>query len=248
MKTILMGFALGLAIMVATPAVGQSSQNRSSANWFNNGPDILPKGCSCSGGNPNGTSCSCSCSGSGCACVCSSSGGCRCGTFAPTEISLAAGTTVAAAAEKISSLGLLPPAVTVLAGDSEVLPSDINATTWQALARLSMLPGVRLGVALATPQSLAAREGSLGFASGGANAPTALREIQRLPLSQTISVCVHKDAGLPAVLDALSGATGYAFDVAGTPKAHFTLAAKGTLDEVISQLWVAVGASIAVAQ
>lgn len=246
MKTLLTAFALGLATLIALPAAGQTPQGSSLPNLTAEGPNILPKGCSCSGDG-----CSCSCTGAGCLCICGP-GGCDCGNegSAPLAVSLPAGATVSSAAETVSAGGPMAPHVVVLAGGDQVLPFDINTTSWQAIARLSMLPGVRLGVAAPNPKSLArkARQRMLGLPSSGAEPTSGVREIQRTPLSQTISLCVHQDAGLPAVLEGLSRYSGYAFDVSGTPAPHFTLTAKGTLDELVSQLSAAAGVNITILQ
>lgn len=149
-----------------------------------------------------------------------------------TTVSLAAGTTVNSAAETISATG---HRVVVLAGGDQVTPHEINIASWQALARLSMLPGVRLKAALPIPLTV------LGASEAK------MREISPMSLNESLSLCVHEEAGLPAVLDTLSRVTGYAFDVSGSPAATFTLTTKGTLEEVLAQLSSAAGVTITVA-
>lgn len=208
--------------------------------------------CSCNGTSASGQSCSCSCKGGCCTCICGDGIGCDCScTLAPT-VALPAGMSVDSAVAAISASVKLMPKIVILSGGDEVIPFALNTTPWQALARLASLTGVRLGVIPLSPQA-AARN----FVSSIPDGPPqvvpeqskpAMREIGRMPLTRTLSLCVHEDAGLPVVLDKLSRATGYAFDVVGSPNAHFTLTAKGTLDDVLSQLSSAAGVSVTIAQ
>lgn len=243
-----------LLLISAAPALAQTAQVAKS-----NAPSMsapLQKqssgDCSCSGSTGSGP-CSCSCKGGCCACVCSDGGGCTCDCiFAPT-VALPAGMTVNSAVAALSASTALMPKIVILSGSDEVLPFSINTTPWQALARLSGLTGVRLGVVEPSPQTAA--NNSLSSVLGvpaqaiGDRPQAAVREVQPTPLTRTLSLCVHENAGLPVVLDKLSRITGYAFDVVGTPAQHFTLTAKGTLTDVLSQLSTAAGGvTITIAQ
>ena len=175
--------------------------------------------------------------------MCGCDGGtCACGCILAAPVSLAAGTTVSASAQTIS--GAAGQLVVVLSGGDQVLASDIKTTAWQALARLSMLPGVRLGVAIPDAKSMT------GAIAGLPPDPSAIKngvhEIRALPPTHVVSLCVSEQAGLPAALDALSRLTGYAFDVSGSPAATFSVQAKGTVEEILAQLSSAAGVTITV--
>ncbi len=246
MKTWFGIITLAAALMITAHAATQSQKN--------NGPpkpnvkagaaaSAAAKDCSCSG-----SGCSCSCKGACCTCTCNDQGGCACGCVKVVTASLPAGTTVAAAAETLSTLVGQQAGgqqVVVLAGGDQIVSSDISTTPWQALARLNQLPGVRLGVVV--PDIKSAEQAIPGMTQSPSDVKKSLHEIHALPESEIMSLCVHEEAGLPAALDALSRMTGSAFDVSGSPAAKFTLTARGTLPEILVELSSAAGVSITVA-
>lgn len=239
MKFPLLVCSLGLAMLVTMPAAAQSGTNSRPANLTSKQATAASsadaKDCSCVG-----TGCHCSCTGKCCICTCD--GGCDCACTKAVTVFLPAGTTVNSAVQVISAAGIQ---VTIFAGGDQVLPSDISTTSWQALARLNMFPGVRMAVTM--PDTWIPALTISGLPPNELQAKNRVRELRAIPLTEVISLCVHEEAGLPAALERLSRLTGYAFDVSGTPTPGFTLTAKGTVEEVVSQLSSAAGVTITIA-
>lgn len=233
-KLLLLAFCLAIGIAAGT----QNGKTKAAG-----GPQPKPaapsaKDCSCTG-----TGCKCTCTGKCCTCGCDG-GNCICQCIKLTTVSLTAGTTINAAAEAISAAS--NQQVVVLSGGDELLSSDIKTTPWQALARLSLLPRVRLGVVVPDVQDT--MHAVAGVRPHRTDAKNEVKEIQQLPGTEVVSLCVHEEAGLPAALETLSRITGYAFEVSGSPAPNFTLTATGTVDEILVQLSSAAGITVTLAR
>lgn len=236
MKFLQLVLSVAFAALAALPATAQSKTSNLHPNSTTKPPatsSSTNKDCTCSG-----TGCNCSCEGKCCVCTCD--GGCACECVKAVTVSLSAGSTVDSAVLAISAIGLQ---VTTFSGGDQIVPFNITTTGWQALARLSMLPGVKLAVTM--PDTW--KTGALTSRPGEPQAMNRLREVRPIPMTEVISLCVHEEAGLPAALEGLSRLTGYAFDVYGNPAQRFTLTAKGPIDEVVSQLASAAGVTITIA-
>lgn len=193
----------------------------------------------------------CSCTGSGCdcrctkgpCCVCACDGGlciCKCVQASPASVSITPGTTVNSAVERVSTA--VGEHVVILAGGDQPVPSQITSAPWQALARLNLLPGVKLGVVTSVEERgvVASAEEEVkrtlpGAAQGGPE-KSRVHELRRVPMNDVISLCVSEAVGLENALESLSVVSGYAFDVSGSPARSFTLTAKGTVEEIVEQL------------
>lgn len=247
----LLGVALCLLVTtIADPVYGQTKQARAAGNSVVTAKMPKSGDCGCSGTTGDGKDCSCECKGSTCNCACGDGTGCSCGAAIQSPVLLTAGSSVNSAVQAISMSGPLAPHAVVLAGGDQILPQDISATPWQAVARLSMIEGVRLGVSRPNPAGAMreAQQRILAAPSPGPQVLSNVQEFRRMPLDKTIGLCVHEDAGLWAPLDTLSHLSGYAFDVSGTPAQHFTFSAKGTLQEVLAGLSSAAGVTISIAR
>jgi hypothetical protein len=189
--------------------------------------------------NCSGDACNCSCNkGACCVCSCSSSEClCKCVQAGPKSVSIPAGTTVMSAAATLSTA--IGEHLVVLAGDDQTIALDIRSTPWQALARLRMLPGVRIGGVVSVEAKV---KPTLPAATQG----VAIHELQNVPLSESISLCVSAAVGLENALESLSQISGYAFDVSGSPVPSFTLGSKGTVEELVSRLSTAAGVEISI--
>jgi hypothetical protein len=108
-----------------------------------------------------------------------------------------------------------------------------------------MVPGVKLGVVV---PEMVSRASSQSTIDDLLKPITKVEEIRRLPSTEVVSLCVSEEAGLDAALDSLSRMSGYAFDVSGSPAASFTVKAKGTVQEILTQLSSAAGVTITIAR
>jgi hypothetical protein len=218
MKAYFPVFAFAMALTLSIPAAGQ---------------------CNC-----QGPICQCSCNRLCCVCICTNSG-CECRCMPDTIASLTAGTKVSEASNTLSVA--TGEKIVVLAGGDAILPADIKTTPWQAVVRLNMLPGVKLGEMLVPETAELPPAGEPATVKSFASGVRKVSQIKRLSPTEEVSICVSQAAGLNAALDRLSHASGYAFDVSGSPAPSFTVKAKGTLDEILAQLSSAAGVSITVA-
>jgi 4-diphosphocytidyl-2C-methyl-D-erythritol kinase len=157
-------------------------------------------------------------------------------------VSVISGSTVSSAVETISTA--VGEHLVVLAGGDQPVPSDIRSAPWQALARLNMLPGVRVGIvtpveAESASSSAEGHPKDTSVTHWAEKSP--VHELRRLARNEVISLCVREAVGMENALETLSRISGYAFDVSGSPAASFTLSSKGTVEEVVEQLSSAAG-------
>ena len=231
---------LGLSLFVVFSAWILLAQTSSAPA----GRTQLGADCNCSGYGISGP-CSCNCQGPGCTCICSTGDGCNCKSAAPALITLPAGTSVQSAADRLSNITIQTPRVIVLQGADQIIPTEIRTTFWQAVALLTQLPGVKLGIPAPNPDLFTRMAANPSLFVRMGNSVVLVRH----PVSPgAIHVCIHRAATLAEVLDTLSEDTGRAFAVSGTPVPQFPLQIQGTLPEVLEKLSAATGARITLAE
>jgi hypothetical protein len=121
----------------------------------------------------------------------------------------------------------------VISGGDETIPFDVNTTPWQAVARVTSLPGVSIGFRKKSVKDAAnSLHGEAPIQTPGAGE---IIEFQRMPAGEVVSLCADQ-ADLAAVLDSLSQISGFAFEVSGPSPGKFDLRARGTVADVVKEI------------